>query len=77
MKLYEFLRLSDDNQYQAVWDKGKHVDNVAKDNIIYQLYAINDFYVEIQYSVPDNKIIGKVQFKYGEHLEKYLPNLNK
>lgn len=74
-ELYEFLRMSEDQQYQAVWDAGTHVDNIAKDNIIYQLHTINDFYVEIQYSMPDNKIISKVQFKYGEHLEKYLSNI--
>tara|TARA_B100001105_G_C22236756_1_gene376457 strand:+ start:423 stop:659 length:237 start_codon:yes stop_codon:yes gene_type:complete len=75
MKLYEFLILSDELQYQAVWERGVHVDNILYNRIHHQLYAINDFYVEIHYSVSDNKIIGKLAFKGGEVLEKYLKTL--
>lgn len=75
MRLYEFLTLSDEEQYQTVWDKGTHVENLENDGIIYQLYAISDFFVEIHYSVAENKILGKNQFKEGEHLEKYLPEI--
>ncbi|MGQ2983136.1 hypothetical protein [Flavobacterium sp.] len=72
MKLYEFLILSEELQYQTVWERGVHVDNIVYDRIHHQLYAINDFFVEIHYSVSDNKIIGKLAFKGGEPLDKYL-----
>lgn len=75
MKLYEFLMLSDELQYQTVWESGVHVDNIVYDRIHHQLYALNDFFVEIHYSVPDNKIIGKLAFKSGEPMEKYLKRL--
>jgi len=75
MKLYEFLILSEELQYQTVWERGVHVDNIVYNRIHHQLYAINDFYVEIHYSVSDNKIIGKLAFKGGEILEKYLKPL--
>ncbi len=72
MKLYNFLSLDDDLQYQAVWDYGVHVDDVLLEGLHYQLYAINDFYVEIHYDAASNKIVGKLAFKQGEPLEKYL-----
>ena len=75
MRLYDFLILPDELQYQAVWEYGVHVDNIVYNRIHHQLYAINDFYVEIHYSVPDNKISGKLAFKSGEPLDKYLRQL--
>lgn len=72
MKLYDFLSLDDDLQYQAVWDFGVHIDSVICDKIHYQLYAINDFYVEVHYDAFSNSIIGKQPFKQGDHLDKYL-----
>lgn len=75
MKLYEFLILSDELQYQTVWERGVHLDNILYNRIHHQLYAINDFYVEIHYSAADNKLIGKLAFKGGEVLEKYLGQL--
>lgn len=76
MKLYEFLILSDELQYQTVWESGVHVYNIVYNRIHHQLYAINDFYVEIHYSVSDNKIIGKLAFKQGDALDKYLRPLS-
>lgn len=76
MKLYEFLRLPDDKQYQAVWDLGKHAETKTVKDITYQLYVLDDFYVEIHYDSATNKIVGKIPFKEGEILEKYLPDIN-
>ena len=66
--------LDDDQQYQAVWDYGVHIDDVVYEKLHYQLYAINDFYVEVHYDALSNKIVGKQPFKHGEHLDKYLRN---
>lgn len=75
MKLDEFIILPDELQYQAVWERGIAIDNIVYDRIQHQLYAVNDFYVEIYYSISDNKIIGKLAFKGGGPLEKYLNQL--
>lgn len=72
MKIYEFLRLDEQGRYQAIWDNGKHIDTKVKEGIIFQLYTINDFFVEIHYNAENNSIIGYLPFKQGEHLEKYL-----
>jgi len=73
MKIYEFLILPEQERYQAVWDNGKHIDTKAKNGIIYSLYAINDFFVEIHYNQENNEIIGNLPFRRREVLEKYLP----
>jgi hypothetical protein len=75
MKLYEFLRLSEVEQYDAVWSLGVHVDTHIKENIASSLYAINDFYCEVYYDIQTNKILYKQTFKQGELLNKYLDKI--
>jgi hypothetical protein len=39
MKLFEFFKLSDEEQYNATWKTGTYVDLYLKDNIAIELYA--------------------------------------
>tara|TARA_R110000782_G_scaffold103669_1_gene191145 strand:- start:33 stop:275 length:243 start_codon:yes stop_codon:yes gene_type:complete len=75
IKLYEFLRLSEVEQYNTVWSLGVHVDTHIKDNIAINLYVINDFYCEVYYDMKTNKILYKQTFKQGERLDKYLDKI--
>jgi hypothetical protein len=75
MKLYEFLRLSEVEQYNTVWSLGVHVDTYIKDNIAVNLYVINDFYCEVYYDMKTNKILYKQTFKQGARLDKYLDKI--
>jgi hypothetical protein len=75
MKLYEFLSLSEIEQYDAVWSFGVHVDTHIKDNIAINLYVINDFYCEVFYDMKTNKVLYKQTFKQGERLNKYLDKI--
>jgi hypothetical protein len=75
MKLYEFLRLSEVEQYDAVWSLGVHVDTHIKESIATSLYVINDFYVEVYYDIQTNKILYKQTFKQGTRLDKYLDRI--
>jgi len=72
MNFYKFLQLNDQQQYQAVWEHGVHIDDIIHNKIHYQLYSISNFYVEIHYDALSNKIVGKHHFKQGVHLDKYL-----
>ena len=72
MKLYEYQTLKEELQYQVVWEIGKHIETLEQDGKMYLLYAINDFFVEVIYCQRTNEILGKNQFKQGEHLEKFL-----
>ena len=75
MKLYEFLRLSAVEQYDAVWSLGVHVDTHINDNIAVNLYSINDFYCEVYYDIEFNKMLYKQSFKQGVRLDKYLDRI--
>jgi hypothetical protein len=75
MKLYEFLGLSEVEQYNAVWSLGVHVDSFIKDYLAINLYVINDFYCEVYYDMKTNKILYKNTFKQGELLDKYLAKI--
>jgi hypothetical protein len=72
MNVYQFLRLSEVEQYNTIWSLGVHVDTHIKDNIAINLYSINDFYCEVYYDMKTNKILYKQVFKQGARLDKYL-----
>lgn len=72
MKLYEFCRLIEVEQYNTVWNIGTLVDHYFNKVIVINLYAINEFFVEVYYDRDTNKILYKKQFKQGELLDKYL-----
>lgn len=72
MKLYEFSRLTEEEQYNTTWTIGVLIDQFIKDNIAINLYAINEFFVEVYFDQTNNKILYKKTFKQGELLDKYL-----
>jgi len=76
MNLYEFSRLSEEEQYNTTWAIGVLVDQFIKNSIIINLYAINEFFVEVYYDQYTNKILYKKHFKQGELLDKYLNRIN-
>lgn len=76
MKLLEFLKLSDEEQYIATWTRGVFVDLYLKDNLAIELYAINNYYVEIYYERYTTERLYKKTFKQGELLNKYLDRIH-
>lgn len=76
MKLYEFNRLSEEEQYNTTWEIGVLVDQFIKEGIAINLYTINEFFVEVYYDQKHNKILYKKTFKQGELLDKYLNRIN-
>lgn len=76
MYLYEFTRLSDEEQYNITWEQGVLVDQFINDDIAINLYAINEFFVEVHYDQSTNKILYKKHFKQGVLLDKYLNRIN-
>jgi len=72
MKLNDFVLREEKFQYQIVWEIGKHIETLHQDGIVYLLYAINDFFVELKYCRITNVILGKEHFKDGMALDKYI-----
>jgi hypothetical protein len=78
MTLYEFNRLEQPQQYETVLNGlGVYLDNYINGKQRYNLYAIDKFFVEVEYDAEKNEIKGLRAFKAGELLDKYsnLENL--
>ena len=71
MTLYEYKMLSEDDQWDAVFSIGKFLDIFIEGNSKYVLYAIDKFFVELEWNIENDNIIGKGVFKQGETLDKY------
>ncbi|UJH91671.1 hypothetical protein LZ575_03005 [Antarcticibacterium sp. 1MA-6-2] len=69
--LYEFLALPDQGQYDVVFSSGDYLDIRIEESRRYVLYAVDRFFVEVEYDNDKNKIKGKRAFVQGELLDKY------
>ena len=76
MGFYEYLLLSTDQQWNELWNNGKHITNYKSIDCSFSLYALHKFYVEIELCVSTNKIIAKSEFVCGHALDKYAGNIN-
>ena len=68
MTLYQYKMLSEDEQYDTVFAKGKFLDIVIEGNSKYVLYALDMFFVEVIWDNEKDEIIGLGQFKEGNSL---------
>ena len=71
ISLYDFKLLSDHEQYDVVFAEGRFIDALIEENTRYALYAVDLFFVEIEYDVASNKIVGKTSFVTCEKLDRY------
>lgn len=71
ISLYNFLKSSDTEQYDLIFQKGEFIDTRNEGGFKFAIYAIDMFFVEIQYDVNRNKIVNKTAFKTGAILDKY------
>lgn len=63
--------MTDHKQYDLVFSHGQFLTYHLEENKRYALYAINKFFVEIEYDVINNHIVNKVSFKSGKKLDRY------
>lgn len=73
MTLYEFRLLPQDEQYDLIYLKAIFLDiQLAPPNTRFTLYALNMFFVEVQFNLETKKIVGNKAFFYGKIIDKYL-----
>lgn len=72
MKLNEYKQLSEEKQYNILWERGVLVDACIEGKVKKLLYAIDNFFVELWCDLLTNKVSWKLSFKQGRLLEKYL-----
>lgn len=72
MTLYDFKLLDKQQQYDEVLNKsGVYLDNHFNGSQRFNLYAIDRFFIEIEYDSTENKIVDLRTFKTGELLDRY------
>ena len=70
--LYEFNLLPPQEQHEIVHSKATFLEVLDWGSKKYVLYGLEQFYIELEYDVPSNKIISLRTFKRGKLLDKFL-----
>lgn len=71
MTLYNFNKLSLEEQEVYIWEHGVFLDNHVTDKERCNCYAIDKFFVEVVYDGEHNVITELRSFKTGHLLDKY------
>ena len=72
MKLNEYKQLSEESQYDILWNRGVLIDACIEGKVKKLLYALDNFFVELWCDLMTNKVHWKLSFKQGKLLDKYL-----
>ena len=71
MTLYNFNKLSLEEQQAVLWREGHFLDNHITDKEKCNCYALGKFFVEVVYDAKHNVITELRSFKSGHLLDKY------
>ena len=63
--------LSVEMQWDILWDKGVFLEHYISNETKYSLYALGNFFVEVELEPETLDIRDKTVFKYGDLLNKY------
>jgi hypothetical protein len=74
MKVSEFNALSRNKKADILWVCGVHIDSIGKPNLIFGLYSLFDFFVEIE--LVDYDITEIRAFKNSSAIDKYLEKID-
>jgi hypothetical protein len=70
--IYEFNQLPFNEQTATVNAYGRFLTNAKEGDMRYNLYFVNDFYVETSYKASENRIVDFSTFKKGDRINRYL-----
>lgn len=69
--IYQFLNLPDEEQYNIVFTEGDCVEIRLEGTKRFVLYAVDLFFVEVEFDGENNLARNKTAFVAGEMLDKY------
>lgn len=72
MNIQDFLNLTAEDQLNTVWEKATYLKTHEDSQFRFNLYALDNFYIEIKYDIKRNSIVEKVVFRHTELLDRYL-----
>lgn len=70
------MLLSDKDQWNNLWDKGSFLTHYITPDHKYALYALYDFFIEVELDPITDKIISKAEFKTGAILDRYSGSID-
>ncbi|WP_405399320.1 hypothetical protein [Maribacter sp. Asnod2-G09] len=70
------MMLTDEKQWTDLWENGTFLTHHIELKEKFSLYALYDFFIEVELDFKTNKIIGKGHFKAGETLDRYAGNID-
>ncbi len=76
MGIYDFLALSHEEQWDALWDKGIYLTSYRSIDCYFQLYALDRFYVELELCPIRETIWSMGVFVHGKKMDKYLADID-
>lgn len=65
------MMLPEDEQWDDLWKNGTFLTHHIEPFNKFSLYALYDFFVEVQLDPLTNRIKGKEHFKSGHSMDKY------
>jgi hypothetical protein len=74
--IYGFLRLSLNERADVTWNVGTFLHNRNGNGFHGNLYAVEDFYVEVLYDTERNTIVDVSPFTALHLLDPYLDNID-
>lgn len=72
MEIYEYLYLSDEDQWDELFDNGKHLTDYKSIDCSFSLYALHKFFIEVEFDPLYGNSIGKHVFVHGARIDKYI-----
>lgn len=70
------MMLDEAEQWNNLWQNGTFLTHRIELDKKFSLYALYDFFVEVEMDIKTNKIIGKMHFKEGKTLDKYAGSID-
>ena len=71
MTIYDFKLLPEQEQYRILFKEGDFITYRLEPNSRFALYALEKFFVEVEYDSKNNNIVNIVSFLSGEKLDIY------
>jgi hypothetical protein len=76
MGLYDYMILSDEERWDYLWQNAEFITNLKLIDRKHSLYALHDFFVEVELKGAADKILGMKTFIEGDLLEKYSGDID-
>jgi hypothetical protein len=76
MDFNQYTRLTTDEKAAVLWEHGRYVDCYMSQEVMTNLYQLDDYYVEVVLTARTACISEITAFKKGARLDKYLEGVD-